>query len=89
MISEALRLIRTRNDLKQKELANIFNISQGYLSEIEHGIKVPSLEILDLYVNTFEMKLSAIFLLSEELDERKYSREKNINKYRQKSQDKR
>lgn len=68
MIGEALRLLRVFNDLKAKDLANQLGISPNYLSEIEKGKKKPSLEVINKYGNTFNVKPSAILFFSEELE---------------------
>jgi len=67
MLNEALRLIRTFHDLKQFELANRFGVSPSYLSEIEKGIKTPSLDLLDKYAKEFRIPRSSILFFSEEL----------------------
>ena len=46
MLSEALRLIRVFHDVKQNELAERFGVSKSYLSEIESGKKLPSIDFI-------------------------------------------
>jgi transcriptional regulator with XRE-family HTH domain len=67
MINEALRLIRVFHDLKQFELANRLQISKSHISEIEKGIKTPSLEIIEKYSSEFKIPVSAIMFFAEEL----------------------
>jgi len=74
MISEALRLIRIFNDLKQNELAEKIGVSASYISEIESGRKEPSLEILERYSKYFRIPRSSILLFAEEIPKRKISK---------------
>ncbi len=81
MINEALRLLRTFYGYKSIELAKKIGISQGYLSEIENGKKVPSLEILKKYSEIFKIKVSTLLFFSEELEkDEKTSVKNNISK---------
>ncbi len=41
-----LRYYRKRKRISQKQLAYKLNISQGYISEIEKGIKSPTIRML-------------------------------------------
>jgi len=65
MLNKALRLLRVFNDYKSNFLAERLEISTSYLSEIESGKKVPSLELLQKYAKVFEIPLSTILLMSE------------------------
>ena len=65
MLGEALRLVRSFHEVNQSTLAGQLGISRSYLSEIETGRKVPSLELLQKYSAHFEMPLSSLILLSE------------------------
>ena len=67
MINEALRLIRVFHDLKQNELADRLGVSKSYLSEIEKGTKVPSLEVIQKYADEFNVPVSSIMFFAEEL----------------------
>lgn len=68
MLHRALRLLRTYHQLSQSELAKRLEISGSYLSEIEKGVKAPSLELLTKYSTLFKMPVSSILLFSEEID---------------------
>jgi transcriptional regulator with XRE-family HTH domain len=68
MIGEALRLIRTFHDLKQNQLADQLGISTSHLSEIEKGVKKPSLDLLERYSKQFSMPLSEILFFAENVD---------------------
>jgi len=68
MLAEALRLIRVFHDMQQQELAAKLSISRSYLSEIEGGKKVPSIELLQKYSDHFNIPMSSILFFSENLD---------------------
>ena len=66
-LGEALRLIRTYNDLSQKDLAKTLEISAGYLSEIESGKKEPTLSFINKYAEVLNMKPAVIMFFSEKV----------------------
>lgn len=69
MLAEALRLIRVYHDLTQSELADRFKISKSYLSEIESGIKSPTLALIDQYATEFKIPPSSILFFAENLED--------------------
>ncbi len=69
MISDALRLIRVFHDLRQKELAEKLGIASSHLSEIEHGKKQPTLQLLEAYAAQFNMPVSSIMFFSERMND--------------------
>ena len=73
MLSEALRLIRVFNDIKQQELADKLGLSASYISEIENSKKIPTLEIIEKYSKLFDIPVSSIMFFSEELENKKIS----------------
>ena len=70
MLGEALRLIRVYHDLKQKHAAERLGMSTSYISEIEKGVKVPTLDIIERYSKIFDIPVSSIMFFSENLDQR-------------------
>ena len=68
MINRALKIIRLYHQLSQIELANLINISNSYLSEIESGKKTPTIELLNKYSNFFKIPTSSILFFSEKID---------------------
>ncbi len=70
-MGEALRLLRIFNGYKSAELAELLEISQSYVSELENNKKQPTMEILDRYAKVFEMKKSTLFLFAESLETEK------------------
>ena len=70
MIGEALRLIRVYHDTKLVDLAEKFDVSVSFLSEIEHDRKRPNMEMIEKYAKYFQLRPSAIMFFSEELNEK-------------------
>ncbi|HEY1941230.1 MAG TPA: helix-turn-helix transcriptional regulator [Roseiarcus sp.] len=68
MLHEALRLIRVYHDMKQAELAAQLGISKSYMSEIEKGVKSPSVELINKYAEIFGIPASSILFFSENMD---------------------
>lgn len=65
MIDRALRLTREFHRMKQGDLAKQLGISTSYLSEIEHGKKAASLDLLDQYSNIFKVPASTFLIFKE------------------------
>jgi transcriptional regulator with XRE-family HTH domain len=70
MLGEALRLIRTFHDLSQTEGAEKLGISKSYLSEIESGRKIPTLQLIERYGETYDLPVSSILFFSENMGRR-------------------
>jgi transcriptional regulator with XRE-family HTH domain len=68
MLGEALRLIRVYHDMKQKEAAKFIGVSVSYLSEIEKGHKMPSLEVIEKYSIKFGIPISSIMFFAESIE---------------------
>ncbi|HBU98659.1 helix-turn-helix transcriptional regulator [Thalassospira lucentensis] len=68
MLAEALRLIRVYHDIKQQELADRLGLSKSYVSELESGKKVPSMEVIQKYSDAFGIAPSSILFFSENLE---------------------
>ena len=73
MLNEALRLIRKFHGIKQSTLATELSISKSYLSEIEKGIKNPTIELLDKYSERFDMPTSSLLLFAEKLESKTHA----------------
>ena len=71
MLNRALKLLRTYHQLSQVDLAKRLEISNSYLSEIEHGDKTPGMDLLEKYASIFKMPLSSILLFSETISKPK------------------
>ncbi len=68
MLHKALRIIRVFEGITQSQASEKLGISQSYISEIERGDKVPTLEIISKYSDVFGIPASAILLFSESID---------------------
>lgn len=68
MINRALKTIRLYHNLKQSELADNLCISKSYLSEIESGKKTVSFDMLVKYSREFNIPVSSLVFLSEEMN---------------------
>lgn len=72
LIGKNIREMRTKANISQKEFAQFCRISQPYLSRIEHGHEIPSIEILENIADKLGKPLAVILFLSiEESDIRK------------------
>ena len=78
MLGEALRLIRVYHDMKQKDAAELIGVSTSYLSEIEKGRKVPTLEIIQRYADAFGLPVSSIMFFAESVEGGSIDRAKSI-----------
>lgn len=68
MLSEAFRLIRVFHDMKQQELADELGLSKSYVSELESGKKVPSMDVIQKYSDRFGIPPSSIMFFAENLE---------------------
>jgi transcriptional regulator with XRE-family HTH domain len=59
-IAHALKMIRKRRDIKQKDACKEIGISQSYLSLIEKGQRQPSLDVLQGIAGYYNMPLPII-----------------------------
>lgn len=67
MLAEALRLIRVFHDLKQFEMAERIGVSKSYVSELENGNRIPSLDVIEKYSREFNIPVSSILFFSEQI----------------------
>ncbi|HVJ78109.1 MAG TPA: helix-turn-helix transcriptional regulator [Hyphomicrobium sp.] len=65
MIGAALRCIRKFHDLNQNAAAEKLGISKSYLSEIESGLKEPTLQLVQKYAEAFKIPASSILFFAE------------------------
>ncbi|HYE47875.1 MAG TPA: helix-turn-helix transcriptional regulator [Caulobacter sp.] len=63
-----MKLLRTFNDLSQKDLADHLGLSYSYVSELESGKKQPTVEVVRKYGEYFRLRPSAILFFSEEIE---------------------
>ncbi len=67
-INNVLKLVRQYHRLNQKQTAKKLGISPSYLSEIETGLKEPSLSILDKYHKIFGIPKASLLMIAESLE---------------------
>jgi transcriptional regulator with XRE-family HTH domain len=60
-VGERLQLARLRQHKQQTVIAGLAGITTDYLSQIERGLKLPSLTVLTELARVLEMPLSALF----------------------------
>lgn len=65
LLGEALRLLRVFHDVKQIDLAKRLEVSRSHLSEIEKGVKTPSLDLINRYSKEFRIPVSSIMFFAE------------------------
>lgn len=78
MLNEALRLVRVFHNIPQTKLAEKLGISKSYLSEIESGKKIPTLELLNKYKDIFDIPVSSILLFSETISNNSFSEKARV-----------
>jgi transcriptional regulator with XRE-family HTH domain len=69
MINDALRLVRLYAGYSQAELADIIGLSQSMISEVERGVKPVSLDILQRYCDSLNIRMSQLLFFAEELED--------------------
>jgi transcriptional regulator with XRE-family HTH domain len=60
-LSKAIRMRRLEADLSQEQLAELCDMDQTYLSQIERSRRQPSIKILRKIAAALNLKLSDIF----------------------------
>lgn len=78
MIGEALRLIRVFHNIKQTEAASKLGISKSYLSEIESGVKEPTLQLISRYAEVFDIPASSILFFAENVESERPTKARRI-----------
>lgn len=69
MIGDVLKRTRIIYGYNAREMSLELGISASYLSEIENNKKQPSLELLQKYADIYDIRLSSLILLSENMEE--------------------
>lgn len=63
---KALAALRIKQKISQEELADRLDLHRTYISQIERGLKSPSLRVLDRIADYFNLKLSQLFKIVED-----------------------
>lgn len=77
-IGSALFSIRQERGYSQVEFARILGISRSYLSEIETGVKNPSLQLLESIGDKLGIPLAVIYLKALSADDIPYPNKEEI-----------
>jgi len=59
-VGKKLKKIRLKVDLTQKELAKKMKVTQGYISKIENGATMPTVDFLLKIRNKFDVDLNSL-----------------------------
>lgn len=65
MLNEAVKLVRQFHGLSLSDLADRLGVSKSYLSEVEHGHKKVTLDLLNRYSEVLDMPVSHLMLFAE------------------------
>ena len=77
-MGDRIKEVRKKHDLTQEQLAEKLDISVEYVSQIERGIKIPSMQIFIKLVEVLDV--SADYLLRDTVSTRFIWRKANCNK---------
>lgn len=75
--SKAIRTIRAAKGISQKKLASLTNLDSSYISRIENGKRVPSIEAIESIANSLRIPVYLLTLLASEQEDLKSMPEKN------------
>lgn len=65
-VGKTIKRLRKEKKISQEFLADVINSHQVYISEIERGLKIPSLPILNEIANAFGISLTDLVSLIEQ-----------------------
>jgi DNA-binding XRE family transcriptional regulator len=66
-LGTAIKILRTKNNVYAKDLTPFLGINKTYLSSIERNHKTPSLYLLGKVSKYFNIPISEIFKIAENL----------------------
>ena len=64
-LGSAVKLIRTANGVKQRDLAKKVNVTANYLSLVEAGKREPSISFLKMLAKELKVPIAMFFLWQE------------------------
>jgi len=73
-LGETIKILRTRNNLRQDELAERAGINRSYLSMLENGKSSPTLDVLDKLAQALNIRMSDL-ISGEVVEEDKHQGE--------------
>lgn len=65
-VGKTIKELRTKRGISQEKLAEEINSHQVYISEIERGLKMPSLSILYEIAKCFDLSLTDLVAIIEQ-----------------------
>ena len=65
-IAQAIKELRKQRNISQEKLADIIDSHQVYISEIEKGMKIPSIIILNNIAHAFNLSLTNFIQIVED-----------------------
>ena len=68
-IGRVIRIFRIANDYSAKQLAELLNVSQAFITDMENGKKTPSLETTKKIAKAFNVSTSTFFKIYEFYEE--------------------
>jgi len=78
---ENLKLYRKNSGLSQQQLAEKCDIATNYLSEIERGLKFPSIELIECFSNELNVPAYLFFLNGQAAAKSEYLEKKRNNEF--------
>lgn len=75
MIDRALKLTREFHRLSQSEVAERLGISKSYISELESGAKIPTIDLLQRYSAEFGIPVSTLLMIAERMQGKEDSKQ--------------
>lgn len=63
---KAIKTVRASRGMSQKDLSSILDLDSSYLSRIEKGDRIPSVDLLELIAQKLEVPFYLFMLLSSE-----------------------
>lgn len=77
---KALRTVRASRNISQKELGKLANLDSSYISRIEGGERIPTVESLQSIVEALEIPFYLFMLLASQKEELKRIPEREAGK---------
>lgn len=75
--AKAIRTIRASKGISQKKLASLVNLDPSYISRIESGDRIPTIDVIELISSKLNVPVYLLTLLASEQKDLKHLPEKN------------
>lgn len=77
--SKAIRTVRAAKGISQKKLASLAKLDPSYISRIESGTRMPTIEVIESIAETLNVPVYLLTLLASEQKDLKNLPEKDTN----------